>query len=68
MSTTKKMQFVLGDVTLTFTPEDIEAVIADYKRENPGKDVRDMPSSEFADRCMKRLKASARPTRTVIHN
>jgi hypothetical protein len=65
----KKMAFVFGDVTLTFTPDDIEAVWREWEREHPGKSARrDMSEDEFADRCIKRLRASARPTRTVLHN
>jgi hypothetical protein len=65
----KKMAFVFGDVTLTITPEDIEAVWKDWEAAHPGKKAdRDMPEKDFADACMKRLKASARPTRTVLHN
>lgn len=67
--TPKKMAFVFGDVALTFSPDDIEAVWADWEKENPGKVAsRDMTSREFADRCLARMKANARPTRTVLHN
>lgn len=66
--TPKKMALIFGDVTLTFTPADIEAVLAEWRAENPGKTRLDMPGDEFAERCMKRLIASVRPTRTVIHN
>ena len=68
MDTPKKMAFVFGDVTLTFSPDDILAVWGDYERENPGKKARDMSSEEFGRRCVKRLKENARPTRTVLHN
>jgi hypothetical protein len=69
MATPKKMVFVFGDVTLTFAPEDIEAVWKEWEAANPGKiGHRDMARDEFADACMKRLKANARPTRTVLHN
>lgn len=65
----KKMAFVFGDVTLTFTPDDIEAVWKEWEAKNPGKRAdRDMPQAEFADACMERLKGNARPTRTVLHN
>jgi hypothetical protein len=64
----KRMAFVFGDVTMTFSPDDIEAIIKGWKRKNPSKKVADMPPTEFADLCMERLKASARPTRTVLHN
>ena len=69
MSDIKKMAFVFGDTTLTFTEDDIEAVFLEWEKKHPGKKVgRDMKSDEFADACMERLKASARPTRTVLHN
>jgi hypothetical protein len=68
MNSPKKIKFIIGDVAMTFTPADVEAVIADWLRENPGCTETDMPPGEFADRCMKRLKAGARPTRTVLHN
>lgn len=64
----KKLAMIFGDVTLTFTPDDIEAVWSEWEADNPGKKLRDMPPGEFADRCMKRLVANARPTRTVLHN
>lgn len=68
MTDIKKMAFVFGDVTMTFTPDDIEAVIAEWQKDNPGKPVKKMSPTEFADRCMKRLVANVRPTRTVLHN
>ncbi len=67
--TPRKMTFVCGDVTLTFTPGDIDAVWQEWEAAHPGKRADlDMPQQDFVDACMKRLKASARPTRTVIHN
>lgn len=67
--TPKKMALVFGDMTLTFTPDDIEAVWKEWEAANPGKRaVRDMPQDEFANACMKRLMANAKPTRTVLHN
>lgn len=68
MTPPKKLAFVLGDMTLTFTPDDILAVWEDYERENPGKKGRDIPREEFGKRCMARLKANAKLTRTVLHN
>lgn len=68
MKTPKKLSFVFGDVAYTFTPADLETVIAGWLAENPGKTERDIPDKEFADRCMDRLLGSAKPTRTVIHN
>jgi len=64
----KRMEFIFGDIAMTFSPEDIEAVIAEWRSANPGKDLKKMKSSEFADACMKRMKAGARPARTVLHN
>ena len=46
-------------VMLTFTPEMIEEVWKEYEQENPGRSYEDMGSKEFADRCMKKLYASA---------
>lgn len=66
--TPKKMAFVFGDTTMTFSPDDVEAVWKEWEAENPGKTARDMPSEEFSKRCMDRIVKSARPTRTVIHN
>lgn len=68
MGAPKKMAFIFGDVTFTLTPDDIEAVFQEWEREHPGKSIKDMPPDEMADRCMKRLMANARPTRTVLHN
>jgi hypothetical protein len=65
----RKMVFVVGETSFTFTPDDIEAVWSDWEREHPGKRAdRDMTAAEFSARCMARLKANARPTRTVLHN
>jgi hypothetical protein len=65
----RKLAFIFGDVAMTFTPEDIETVWKAWEAKHPGKrgDI-DMPSAEFIDACMEQIKASARPTRTVIHN
>lgn len=68
MKSKKRMAFVVGDVTMTFSPDDVEAVISEWLLANPGKTDRDIPPSEFATRCMERIKANARPTRTVLHN
>lgn len=69
MSTPKKMAFVFGDVTMTLTPDDIEAVWHEWERDNPGKKARwGMTSEEFSRRVLERMKANARPTRTVLHN
>ena len=67
MDTPKKMAFVFGDITLTMGPADVEAVYLEYEKRT-GKRAHTMSSDEFADNMMKRLKASARPTRTVLHN
>jgi hypothetical protein len=69
MARTKKLEFIFGDMATTFRPEDIEAIWKEWEAANPGKKAdRDMSSKEFADACMKRLAANARPTRTVLHN
>ena len=65
----KKLELIFSDVATTFTPEDIEAVLKEWEAANPGKKAnRHMSRKEFADACMKRLAANARPTRTVLHN
>jgi hypothetical protein len=65
----KKMALIFGDVTLTFTPDDIEAVWKEWEANHPGKIAdRDMPPKDFADACIKLFKANAQPTRTVLHN
>jgi hypothetical protein len=68
MTETKKMAFVFGDITLTLTPADIEAVYTAWELAHPGKTLRDMTSKEFSDAVMKRMVANAKPTRTVLHN
>lgn len=68
MTEIKKMQFVFGDITLTLTVDDIEAIYLDWERRHPGKRAFQMKSKEFADACMDRLKANAKLTRTVLHN
>lgn len=68
METPKKMAFVFGDVTMTITPDDIETIYNQWLAENPGKKLRDMPSEVFSNRCMERMKANAKLTRTVLHN
>lgn len=65
MSDIKKLAFVFGDVTMTLTEADLEAVFDDLAKRFP---KREPTSREFADACMERIKASARPTRTVLHN
>lgn len=66
--TPKRMAFVFGETTMTFSPDDVEAVMREWESKHPGKPITDMPPTEFADACMVRIKASARPTRTVLHN
>lgn len=58
----KRMELIFGDVAMTFSPEDIEAVIVEWRLKNPGRSLKHMKSSDFADVCMERIKASARPT------
>lgn len=69
IDTPKKVAFIFGDVAMTFTPDDVEAICKEWEAEHPGKqaDIH-MSPKEFATRSMKRLKANARPTRTVLHN
>lgn len=67
MDTPKKMVFVFGDITLTLTPDDVEAVYVEFEKRT-GKKAHRMSSDEFADKIMERLKANARPTRAVLHN
>ena len=64
----KRMAFVFGDTTMTISQDDVETIIIDWEESHPGRSVLEMTPKEFADECMKRLKASARPTRTVLHN
>lgn len=65
----RRMAFVFGNVTMTFSEDDIEAVWKAWELENPGKIAsRDMTPDEFGKLCLERIKASARPTITVLHN
>lgn len=65
----KKMEFIFGDIAMTLTPDDIEAVLQEWETKHPGKVAdRDLPSEEFSQLCMERMKTNARPTRTVLHN
>ena len=68
MTDTKRMAFVFGDLTMTLSVDDIEQVYRDWETAHPGQTIKNMTSKEFSDACMERLKASARPTRTVFHN
>lgn len=69
MAPPRKIAFVFGDITLTFEESDVDAVLDQWEKENPGKVAdRDMSSDEFARRCVERIKANAKLTRTVIHN
>ena len=66
---TKKLELIFGDVALTLTPSDIDIIMREWELANPGKSAeREMTSKEFADRCMNRMTANARPSRTVLHN
>lgn len=60
---TRRMEFIFGDVAMTLSEDDLEAVFQELAKKG-----RKPTSAEFADACMERIKASARPTRTVIHN
>lgn len=64
----KKMAFVFGDVAMTLTPDDIEAVYEEWQKENPGKRLRELLPAEFSKRVLERMKTNAKPTRTVLHN
>lgn len=69
MKNPDKMAFVFGDITLTFSPADIEIIWKEWDAAHPGKNARrDMTSEEFGHACVERMKANARLTRTVLHN
>lgn len=59
----RRMEFIFGDLAMILSEDDLEAVFKEL-----GAKGREPTSAEFADACMERIKASARPTRTVIHN
>lgn len=59
MSGIKKLEFVVGGVTMSVTEETVDKVMADFERDNPLRTADSMSSAEFADRMMKELKASA---------
>ena len=61
----KKLEFIFGGVAMTLTEADLEAVFGDLAKKYP---KREPTSAEFADACMARMKANARPARTVLHN
>lgn len=65
MSKIRKLEFIFGGVAMTLTEADLDAVFSDLAKKHP---KREPTSAEFADACMERMKANARPTRTVIHN
>jgi adenosylmethionine-8-amino-7-oxononanoate aminotransferase len=33
----KKMEFIFGDIAMTLTPDDIEAVLQEWETKHPGK-------------------------------
>lgn len=68
MTKPKRMAFVFGDLTLTLSENDIEQVYREWEATHPGRSIKAMSSKEFSDACMKKIVASARPTRTVLHN
>jgi hypothetical protein len=45
--------------TIEITPDTIDRVIREWQAENPGKDISELPSAEFADRMMKALAVTA---------
>jgi hypothetical protein len=47
-------------LVLDLCESDVEAVIREFELEHPGKTARDMSPAEFADRVMKKIKASAK--------
>lgn len=65
MRNIKKLEFIFGGVAMTLTEADLDAVLQDLAMKFP---KREPTSAEFADVCMARMKANARPTRTVLHN
>lgn len=64
----RRMEFIFGDIALTLSEDDIEAVYTEWERKNPGKSIKHMKPKEFSDAVMERMTANARSTRTVIHN
>ena len=62
---TRRLEFIFGDVAVTLSEIDLEAVLTELSVKHPN---REPTSAEFADACMERIKASARPARTVLHN
>lgn len=68
MTRPNRMAFVFGDLTMTLSEADIEQVYRDWETAHPGQTIKNMTSKEFSDTCMEKIKASARPTRTVLHN
>lgn len=69
MPSPKKMVFTFGEVSMTFTPNDIDAVWREWEAKHPGRRADlEMTRDEFSKACVERLKANARPTRTVLHN
>ena len=61
----KKLQFIFGDTAMSLTEADIDAICAEWDQKKMG---REMTPAEFADSALAKLKASARPARTVLHN
>lgn len=56
-----------GLLELQVGPDMIDQVMKEFEAENPGKKADEMSPSEFADRMMKKMKASARPTDAPRH-
>ena len=60
MAVTKKMVLVFGDVALTLTPDDVEAVYREWVAANPGKSLRQMLPEEFSKKLMDRMISRAK--------
>ena len=48
----------MSKIVLNFSAKMIEQVLAEWERENPGKNADEMSGEEFSDRVMAKIKAS----------
>jgi hypothetical protein len=65
MSKIRKLEFIFGEIAMTLTEADMDAIMTKLALKHP---KRDPTSTEFADACMEHMTANARPARTVLHN